>query len=57
MKFKIITQKTPLYSAVENDFIDIVKLLVKDERVDANIKSIFNCDLNTINNLLFLISF
>lgn len=57
MKFHIITQKTPLYSAVENDFIDIVKILVKDERVDANIKSIFNCDLNTINNQFFLISF
>ena len=41
MKFKIKLNKTLLYSAVENENLDIIKFLLSDEMIDVNILYIF----------------
>lgn len=33
--------KTALFSAIENDNLDIVKLLLSDNRIDINILNVF----------------
>lgn len=53
MKF----QKTALFIAVENQNLDIIKLLLDHPNIDVNIKSVFNYINNTISNLKLLLHF
>ena len=38
----LIINKTSLYLAVENENIEIIKLLLSNDKVDPNIPTIFN---------------
>lgn len=40
--FKIIFYETTLYLAVENENIEIVKLLLSNDNIDVNVGYIFN---------------
>lgn len=42
MKFLIVFNKTPLYKAVENENVEMVKLLLSNPQIDVNIYFIFD---------------
>ena len=56
MKFKIQCYKTALYMAVENENIEIVKLLLSCDKLDINHGFVLNMYFYTIQNHYFLIT-
>ena len=65
MKFKIIKlneikiwfYKTALFAAIEEENIEIVKLLLANNKLDINIINIFQLCFHSIQNHIILIAF
>lgn len=42
MKFQPFFYNTPIHAAVTNGFIEIVELLISNQRIDLNVRAILN---------------
>ena len=53
MKFLILFYKTAFYLAVEKENLEIIKLLLTNDKIDINIINIFLISFNIIQNHIF----
>lgn len=52
MKFKKkILYETPLFIAVKNEFIDVVKLLLNSDKIDVNLKCYYRISVFYVNDV------
>lgn len=53
----IIFHKTALHIAIDNEYVEIVELLLSNENIDANIIQISNLNFNSIEIFIFKMIF
>lgn len=48
---KKILYETPLFIAVKNEFIDVVKLLLNSDKIDVNLKCYYRISVFYVNDV------